>query len=120
MDSMFDREVVNAILVKYVSSKNFRGSGPYESRWYALIKSINDIDPSLPPAQITKDKIDVIMNDTYRIAREFINSEGIHGDEVFRTALCGISDHELFKGAVRKWFLSLDYIEDDCSCPRSW
>ena len=96
-----------------------RNGGPYECQWYALIKRFID-SWSNPPSQSTKDKIDTIMEDTYREARAFISEEGIKGDEVFRTALCGSSDHELYKGVVRKWFLKSDYIEDDCSCPRSW
>jgi len=96
-----------------------RNGGPYECQWYALNKRFID-SWSNPPSQSTKDKIDTIMEDTYREARGFISEEGIKGDEVFRTALCGISDHDLYKGVVRKWFLNSDYIEDDCSCPRSW
>jgi hypothetical protein len=115
--SLFDMEseAINRVNLKDA----LINGGPYECQWYALNKRLAD-DPSLPPSQSTKDKIDTIMEDTYREARGFISEEGIKGDEVFRTALCGVSDHDLYKGVVRKWFLNSDYIEDDCSCCRSW
>ena len=96
-----------------------RNGGPYEGQWYALNYRVAG-RPSNPPSKATKEKIDTILEDTYREARGFMSEEGIKGDEVFRTALCGISDHELYKGVVRKWFLNSRYIEDDCSCCRSW